>query len=77
MKSPSHPYAGYRYPAAIIRHAIWLYHRFTLSFPEVEEILAERGIMVRYEAIRRWCGKFGPRYAAELRRRQPCPRDKA
>jgi hypothetical protein len=48
------PYAGFRYPAEIIIHAVWLYHRFTLSFREVEEILAERGIVVSHETIRQW-----------------------
>ena len=49
----------YRFPPDIIRHAIWLYARFTLSFRDVEEILAERGLDVSYETIRRWFGKFG------------------
>lgn len=76
MKSPTNPYAGFRYPAEIISHAVWLYHRFTLSFREVEEILAERGMVVSYETIRQWCLKFGSQYAAELRRRRPQPGDK-
>ena len=52
MKSAKNPYAGFRFPAEIISHAVWLYHRFTLSFRDVEEILAERGIIVSYETIR-------------------------
>ena len=48
----------------------WLYHRFTLSFRDVEDLLAERGIAVSYEALRSWCQKFGPAYARTLRRRQ-------
>ena len=52
------------------RHAVWLYHRFTLSFRYVEGLLAERGVTVSYEAIRFWCRKFGPAYARTLRRRQ-------
>ena len=48
----------------------WLYHRFTLSFRDVEDLLAERGIAVSYEAIRSWCQKFGPAYARTVRRRQ-------
>ena len=55
----------------IISHAVWLYLRFPLSFRDVEELLAERGIEVSHESIRRWVVKFGPRLAAELRRREP------
>ena len=53
-------YAGYRFPPEIIQHAIWLYLRFTLSFRDVEELLAERGIDVSHETIRRWVAVFGP-----------------
>ncbi len=52
MKPPTNPYAGYRYPAEIISHAVWLDHRFTLSFRDVEELLAQRGILVSYETVR-------------------------
>jgi putative transposase len=69
-------YRGYRYPAEIISHAVWLYFRFHLSLRDVEELLAERGIIVTYETIRAWCGKFGPNYAAGLRRRRAQPSDK-
>ena len=69
-------YKGYRYPREIIAHCVWLYHRFPLSFREVEEMMFERGIVVSYETIRKWCAKFGPAYAATLRRRQPRPGDK-
>jgi putative transposase len=55
---------------------VWLYHRFPLSFREVEELVLERGIVVSYETIRRWCAKFGQTYANELRRRQPQAGDK-
>jgi putative transposase len=55
---------------------VWLYHRFPLSFREVEELMLERGIVVSYETIRRWCGKFGQAYANALRRRQPQLGDK-
>ena len=65
-------YKGYRFPPEIISHAVRLYHRFSLSHREVEELLAERGVQVSYEAIRLWCRKFGPLLARELRRR--CPR---
>ena len=49
---------------------MWLYHRFSLSFRDVEDLLAQRGITVSYEAIRQWCHTFGPRYARRLKRRQ-------
>jgi putative transposase len=63
-------YHGYRFPPEIISHAVWLYHRFCLSFRDVEDLLAERGIIVSYETIRQWCQKFGPAYARRLKRRQ-------
>jgi len=61
-------YLGYRYPAQIISHAVWLYHRFTLSFRDIEELLAARGITVSYETIRNWCLKFGNRYCNSLKK---------
>ena len=63
-------YKGHRFPPEIISHTIWLYHRFTLSFRDVEGLLAERSITVLYEAIRYWCIKFGLSYARSLRRKQ-------
>ena len=66
-------YKGHRYPAEIIAHCVWLYHRFPLSFREVEELMLVRGVIVTHETIRQWCAKFGPVYAAGLRRRQPRP----
>ncbi len=69
-------YKGNRYPAEIIAHCVWLYHRFPLSFREVEELMLVRGVIVCYETIRQWCAKFGPEYASRLRRRQPRPGDK-
>src|ERR687883_290507 len=69
-------YRRHRFPAEIIGHAVWLYFRFNLSHRDVEELLAERGIRVSYEAIRLWCRKFGPAYAEQLRRRRPGPADK-
>ena len=63
-------YRGYRFPPEIISHAVWLYHRFALSFRDVEDFLARRGVDVTYEAIRKWCRRFGPEYAARLRRRR-------
>jgi putative transposase len=62
-------YKRHRYPPQIISHTIWLYHRFTLSFRDVEEILASRGIIVSYESIRQWCLKFTPSYAKSLRKK--------
>ena len=66
-------YARHRFPPEIIRHAVWLYLRFTLSFRDVEELLAERGLDVSYETIRRWVIKFGRVYARNLRRLRPRP----
>jgi len=66
-------YSGYRFPPEIIQQAIWLYVRFTLSFRDVEDLLAERGIMVSYETVRRWVNYFGPKIAADLRKRRPKP----
>src|ERR1039458_2396194 len=66
-------YTGYRFPPEIIQQAIWLYLRFTLSFRDVEDLLAERGIAVSYETIRRWVNHFGPMIAADLRKRRPKP----
>jgi putative transposase len=62
-------YPRYRFPTAIISHAVWLYYRFTLSFRDVEDLLAQRGVMVSYESIRHWCQTFGATYARRLRRR--------
>jgi len=70
MNNRTPSYRGYRFPPAIISHAVWLYHRFCLSFRDVEDLLAQRGITVSYEAIRFWCFKFGPEYARYLKRRQ-------
>ena len=63
-------YHGYRFPPEIIGHAVWLYHRFCLSFRDVEDLLAERGIIVSYETIRSWCNKFGPVYARSIKKRR-------
>ncbi len=63
----------HRFPPEIIRHSIWLYARFTLSFRDVEDMLAERGVDVSYETVRRWFLKFGSAIAANLRRRRPKP----
>jgi len=62
-------YKRHRFPPDIISYAVWLYHRFNLSNRDVEDLLAERGITVSYEAIRLWCIKYGARYARRLKRR--------
>ena len=69
-------YRRHRFPAPIIQHAIWLYLRFTLSYRDVEELLAERGLEVSYETVRRWVLKFGPGIARKLRRCRPRPSDR-
>jgi putative transposase len=74
--SASPSYRGHRYSVEVISHCVWLYFRFPLSFREVEELMLERGVIVSYETIRRWCMKFGQQYANSLRRRQPRPGDK-
>ena len=66
-------YKRHRFPADVIRQAVWLYYRFTLSFRDVEELLAQRGVEVSYETIRCWTLKFGPQIAANLRRRRCAP----
>jgi putative transposase len=73
---PANPYKHHRFPAEIISHAVWLYFRFCLSYRDVEELLLARGILVTYEAIRKWCRKFGQSYANKLRHRRPRPGDK-
>ena len=63
----------HRFPPAIIQHAVWLYFRFALSYRDVEDLLAERGIDVAYETVRRWVLKFGRTYANRIRRARPRP----
>ena len=69
-------YKGFRFSVEVISHCVRLYHRFPLSFREVEEMMMERGIVVSHETIRQWCRTFGQTYANELRRRRPRPGDK-
>ena len=69
-------YAGYRFPAEVISHAVWLYFRFPLSLRMVEEMLAARGIIVSHESVRQWALKFGQAFANQIRRRLPRPGDK-
>src|SRR5690606_30347975 len=63
----------HRFPPDVIRHAVWLYFRFTMSLRDVEDLLAERGIDVTYETVRCWANKFGPAIAANIRRRRGRP----
>src|SRR3974390_1669857 len=69
-------YRRHRFPPVIIQHAVWLYLRFTLSYRDVEELLAERGFDLSYETVRRWVLKFGPRVARELRHQRSRPSDR-
>src|SRR4028119_801738 len=78
MSSPAakSPYAGYRFPAEVISHAVWLYFRFPLSLRMVEEMLAARGVVVSHETVRQWALKFGQEFANRIRRRLPRAGDK-
>ena len=69
-------YAGHRFPAEIIGHALWLYLRFPLGLRLVEELLAARGIVVSHETVRQWARKFGQAFANQIRRRLPRGGDK-
>ena len=69
-------YRRHRFPPVVIQHAVWLYLRFTLSYRDVEELLAERGLDVSYETVRSWVVKFGPIIARRLRRCRPRPSDR-
>jgi putative transposase len=62
-------YKRYRFPSEIIQYTVWLYYRFNLSHRDIEDLLAERGINVSYEAIRLWCIRFGPKFAARLKKK--------
>jgi len=75
MSNSSH-YHRHRFSAEIISHCVWLYFRFALSFRDVEEMLAMRGVALTYETVREWCLKFGQPYANGLRRRSPRPGDR-
>ena len=70
MNANTPSYRGYRFPPEIISHAVWLYYRFCLSFRDVEDLLAKRGVIVSYETIRQWSRKFGAEYARKLKRRE-------
>ena len=70
---PPISYARHQFPPAVIQHAVWLYVRFTLSYRDVEDLLAERGLEVSYETVRRWVLKFGPGVARRLRQGRARP----
>ena len=70
---PPISYARHQYPPTVIQHSVWLYLRFILSYRDVEELLAQRGLDVSYESIRRWVLKFGPEFAQRIRQRRPRP----
>ena len=76
MRTSNSLYHRHRFPSEIISHCVWLYFRFSLSFRDVEEMLAMRGVALSYETVREWCLKFGQTYANHLRRRSPRPGDK-
>jgi len=69
-------YKRHRFPVDIIQRCVWLHFRFSVSFRDVEEMMLERGVVVSYETIRRWCAKFGQDWASQLRHRRPRPGDK-
>jgi putative transposase len=69
-------YRRHRFPPTIIQHAIWLYLRFTLSYRDVEDLLAHRGVEISYETVRRWVLKFGPLIARKLRQGRPRPSER-
>src|SRR5688572_12706841 len=76
MTTPAFPsYAGHRFPAEVISHAVWLYFRFPLSLRMIEEMLAARGIIISHETVRQWARKFGQAFANQIRRRLPRPGD--
>ena len=75
MRMVPNPYRGFRFPAEVIEHAVWLYHCFSLSLREVELILAARGVVVSHESIREWGLRFGRMLANALKRRRARPGD--
>src|SRR5262245_38384426 len=72
----ANPYKCHRFPAEIIGYCVWLYFRFSLSYRNVERLMAKRGVILTYEAVRYWCHKFGQAYANQLCRWHPRPGDK-
>jgi putative transposase len=76
MRTSVSRYHRHRFPVEIISHCVWLYFRFALSFRDVEEMLAMRGVSLSYETVREWCLKFGQTYANGLRHKSPRPGDR-
>ena len=76
MRTPVSAYRRHRFPHEIISYSVWLYFRFPLSFRDVEEMLAMRGVFLSYETVREWCLKFGQTYANGLRHKSPRPGDR-
>ncbi len=76
MSTPPSLYRRHRFPPQIISHGVWLYFRFALSYRDVEEIMAVRGVTLTYQTVRQWCLKFGQTYANGLRRKRPHPGDR-
>lgn len=70
MNIPRSPCRGYRFPPEIVSYCVWLYFRFSVSYRDIEELMAERGVTVTYESIRAWCYKFGQDYAKRIRARR-------
>lgn len=70
MSIPAHLFRGHRFPREIINQVVWLYFRFSVSYREVEEMIAFRGVLLTYETVREWCDKFGPYFAEELRKKK-------
>ena len=62
--------SGHRFPIDVISQCVWLYFRFSLSYRDVELMMAERGVTLSYESVRQWCGKFGSLYAKRMRSRR-------
>jgi putative transposase len=71
MTSQPNLYRRHRFPPQIISHWVWLYFRFSLSYRDVELLMAQRGVVLTYETVRQWCLKFGQQFANDLRRRDP------
>ena len=76
MNAVADLYKRHRFPAEIISHVVWLYFRFSLSYRDIEEMMAERGVILSYETVRNWCSKFGQIFANRLKRCRPQPGDK-
>lgn len=76
LPSPFPRLKGFRFPREIVAYAVWAYHRFALSTADVEDLLAERGVIVSRETVRLWINRFGPHFADCIRRDRPKPNDK-